>query len=81
MVLVDDMSADGTAEVAGAIATETMNGNLHVVNGEPRPSGWAGKPWAMAQGTKYAVGQSPPPEWLLFTDADVGTLPRRSAKW
>ena len=71
VVLVDDMSADGTAEVAGAIATETMNGNLHVVNGEPRPSGWAGKPWAMAQGTKYAVGQSPPPEWLLFTDADV----------
>jgi hopene-associated glycosyltransferase HpnB len=76
VVLVDDMSTDRTAEVARALAAGTVLSepgtvSLQVVSGGARPPGWAGKPWAMAQGTDYALGQSPPPEWLLFTDADV----------
>jgi hopene-associated glycosyltransferase HpnB len=70
IVLVDDMSTDGTAETAAAMAT-TSPLPLSVVRGGLRPPGWAGKPWAMAQGTDYALAQIPPPEWLLFTDADI----------
>jgi len=71
VVLVDDMSTDSTSEVASAIAARSAKVPFGVVSGEARPPGWAGKPWAMAQGTEYARGQSPQPEWLLFTDADV----------
>jgi hopene-associated glycosyltransferase HpnB len=70
VVLVDDMSTDGTAEVAMAMANGS-NVPVSVVTGRPRPPGWAGKPWAMAQGTEHALAQEPAPEWLLFTDADV----------
>jgi hopene-associated glycosyltransferase HpnB len=70
VVLVDDMSADGTADVARTISTRCRV-PLSVVDGAPRPPGWAGKPWAMAQGTQHALAQSPQPEWLLFTDADI----------
>jgi chlorobactene glucosyltransferase len=38
---------------------------LQIVNVAPLPEGWAGKPWACAQGARHARGQ-----WLLFTDAD-----------
>ena len=71
VVLVDDMSTDGTAEVAAATSKNAGGLALYVLRGLPRPPGWAGKPWAMAQGTEHALSQSPQPEWLLFTDADV----------
>ncbi len=70
VVLVDDMSTDGTVEVANAVATGSSVAFSAVI-GRPRPPGWAGKPWAMAQGTEHALAQEPVPEWLLFTDADV----------
>jgi hopene-associated glycosyltransferase HpnB len=70
VVLVDDMSTDGTAGVARAIANGS-NLPVSVVSAGPRPPGWAGKPWAMAQGTEQALAREPAPEWLLFTDADV----------
>ncbi len=71
VVLVDDLSTDDTAEVAAETSKNAGGLALHVLRGIPGPSGWAGKPWAMAQGTYYALSQSPQPEWLLFTDADV----------
>ncbi len=71
VVLVDDLSTDGTADVARTVDADADGLALHVVRGSPRPGGWAGKPWAMAQGTEHALAQSPAPEWLLFTDADI----------
>jgi hopene-associated glycosyltransferase HpnB len=71
VVLVDDMSSDGTADVARTLGADADGLPLHVVSGGPRPPGWAGKPWAMAQGTEHALAQGPAPEWLLFTDADI----------
>jgi cellulose synthase/poly-beta-1,6-N-acetylglucosamine synthase-like glycosyltransferase len=60
VVLVDDNSQDATAAVARAAAgTRTGAGAgigthgglpLAVVTGAPRPAGWMGKPWALAQG-------------------------------
>jgi hopene-associated glycosyltransferase HpnB len=77
VVLVDDRSTDGTAGVARAVAdaAPAPKPALRVITGRPRPSGWAGKPWAMAQGAAAAMGTTPPPEWLLFTDADIAHPP------
>jgi hopene-associated glycosyltransferase HpnB len=73
VVLVDDHSSDKTAEVAREIARSSRGQalGLNVVHGGPTPPGWAGKPWAMAQGVAHAMLPPGPPEWILFTDADV----------
>jgi hopene-associated glycosyltransferase HpnB len=84
--LVDDNSDDGTAAVAaelGEKAARDGGAPLTVVAGQPRPDGWAGKVWAMAQGLAAATGAAAtgtavaaaPPEYVLFTDADISWAP------
>jgi hopene-associated glycosyltransferase HpnB len=68
VLLVDDESSDGTAEVAMALGS---GARLRVLTGEPTPPGWAGKVWAMAQGVR-AAGEA---DFVLFTDADIGYAP------
>ncbi|MDA8249506.1 MAG: glycosyltransferase [Rhodospirillales bacterium] len=63
VVLVDDGSADGTADIARGLG----GARLAVIAGTPRPAGWAGKLWAVQQGVA-AAGDA---EWLLLTDADI----------
>lgn len=75
VVLVDDRSSDGTAAVARALAAGRPRLALTVVEGAPPPRGWAGKPWALAQGAERAMRVAEPPEWLLFTDADIAHPP------
>jgi hopene-associated glycosyltransferase HpnB len=70
VVLVDDESTDATADIARAMAGHGGL-ELKVVTGTARPRGWAGKPWALAQGVEHAMSGPEPPEWLLFTDADI----------
>jgi hopene-associated glycosyltransferase HpnB len=70
VVLVDDDSSDGTADVARALGAASP-GRLEVVAGSPTPAGWAGKVWAMEQG-RLAAGAA---GYLLFTDADIGYTP------
>jgi hopene-associated glycosyltransferase HpnB len=51
--LVDDGSDDGTGQVAAGLGEKAAGDGgapLTVVSGKPRPDGWAGKVWAMAQG-------------------------------
>jgi hopene-associated glycosyltransferase HpnB len=64
VILVDDCSSDGTAEIAEALGRETAcdGRDLRVVAGAPPPPGWAGKVWTMAQGLKAADGARLPPE-------------------
>jgi hopene-associated glycosyltransferase HpnB len=70
VVLVDDRSTDGTAEVAREIAEQlTQTEKLTVISGEPLPTGWTGKLWAIEQGIRYASQQTP--DYFLFTDADI----------
>src|SRR5215472_470476 len=60
VILVDDCSMDGTAEVAAGLGAHFRPGPgrpgrvLRVVAGAPPPPGWAGKVWAMAQGLTAA---------------------------
>jgi hopene-associated glycosyltransferase HpnB len=75
VLLVDDQSSDGTADVATVLArgdeTRTGMAPLRVVAGTRPPDGWAGKVWAMEQGRR-AAGQA---AYLLFTDADIAYRP------
>jgi hopene-associated glycosyltransferase HpnB len=60
VIVVDDQSTDGTAEVARAAGAD-------VLAGDGPPPAWAGKVAAMAAG----VAAAGTPEYLLFTDADI----------
>jgi len=64
IIVVDDNSTDGTADVA-----RQFDG-VRIVDADPLPPGWSGKCHAMARGASEASG-----EWLLFTDADTFHLP------
>ena len=83
--LVDDNSDDGTGALAAELGEKAARdaglntpAPLTVVPGRPRPDGWAGKVWAMAQGLTAVTATSPvdrEPEYLLFTDADIEWSP------
>lgn len=65
VIVVDDRSDDRTGELARSQAAGRAR-RLEVVDGEPLPAGWVGKPWACWQGARRARG-----EVILFTDADT----------
>ena len=72
IVLVDDHSTDGTADVARQTAAELGKADLlTVIQAEPLPTGWTGKLWAMEQGDRYTQTLDPRPDYMLFTDADI----------
>jgi hopene-associated glycosyltransferase HpnB len=72
VTLVDDSSTDGTGEVAAAIGVAAPR-PLRIVHGIAPPAGWAGKPWAMAQGLEATRADGAP--YVLFTDADIAWAP------
>jgi hypothetical protein len=59
VIVLDDRSTDGTADLARAAGAQ-------VIAGTPPPPGWLGKPWACAQ---LAAACDAPV--LVFVDADV----------
>jgi hopene-associated glycosyltransferase HpnB len=79
IVLVDDGSSDGTADIAREAAAalaptlpRTPEGEkdvLEVVTGRPLPAGWTGKLWALRQGIETAERGAP--DYLLLSDADI----------
>ncbi|MGK7297475.1 MAG: glycosyltransferase [Candidatus Wenzhouxiangella sp. M2_3B_020] len=64
VVVVDDRSDDGTAELAAAVR------GVRVIAGQPSPAGWSGKLWAQQQGLA-AVGTP----LVLLLDADIELAP------
>jgi dolichol-phosphate mannosyltransferase len=63
VLVVDDRSGDGTADVARAAGAT-------VLPGAELPDGWAGKAWALQQGIEAARG-----DWVVHVDADVRPRP------
>lgn len=63
VILVDDNSSDGTGDRARALDDP----RLTVLSGRPRPAGWSGKLWAVAQG----VARTGDAALILLTDADI----------
>lgn len=76
VILVDDNSEDGTADVAAAAAgARGKAGRLHIVRAPAPPQGWAGKLWALEQGIEAAKTVEPGAPWLWFSDADIVASP------
>ena len=75
VILVDDQSTDKTAQIAAQVAAEINQTNrLTILLGKPLPPGWTGKLWAMEQGFRH-LQQQQPPDYILFTDADIEHTP------
>ncbi len=64
VLLVDDLSTDGTGPAAAAAGAE-------VLAGRPRAEGWTGKVWALEQGVRSVRARGESPAYWWFTDADI----------
>ncbi len=70
VIILDDHSTDGTAEVV-----RSFSGTARLLTGARLPNGWTGKNWACMQLAEAATG-----EILIFCDADAGMKPEAVAK-
>ena len=70
VVVIDDASTDGTAEVARGASARPSAHELDVIATPPLAAGWTGKLWALNAGVTRAVSENAP-AYLWFTDADI----------
>jgi len=73
IVVVDDHSSDGTADVVRAVAAAGGADRLTVAAATPVPAGWTGKLWAVRHGIETARRLRP--RYFLLTDADIVHAP------
>jgi len=66
VIVIDDQSSDGTAE----LAKRSFRGNLRVLLGKELPESWVGKLWTLEQGRQVATT-----ELILLLDADIELAP------
>jgi hopene-associated glycosyltransferase HpnB len=77
ITVVDDQSEDGTAEVVKSLAQAVQDNpvrSLQVMTGQPLPSGWTGKLWALEQGTQQVIATQNP-DFIWLSDADIAHAP------
>jgi len=74
ILLVDDQSADGTAELAREAAAGTAR-PLAILKGRPLASGWTGKVYALQQGFEAVEAGAVKPDYVWLTDADIEYQP------
>jgi hopene-associated glycosyltransferase HpnB len=76
IVVVDDRSADATAEIVHTLIPETgPRRTLECISNSERPAGWSGKLWAIKTGLDHLETKAEPPDILLLTDADIAHDP------
>lgn len=66
VIVVDSYSVDGTADLVKATAEKDPR--FRVINDDPLPTGWVGRPWALHAGF---LASSEKCEWILGIDADT----------
>ena len=66
IVMVDDRSTDGTVAIAQTFGIQ----NLRIIAGEPPPTDWSGKLWALEQGLGHVTTPL-----VLLIDADIELQP------
>ena len=76
VLVLDDESSDGTADVVRQVARDDPR--VRVLTGAPLPDGWWGKTWACQQLAVAALGASADGV-LVFVDADVVLAPHAVA--
>ena len=83
VIVCDDGSTDGTADIARAAAAG-REGKIELVSVPELPAGWTGKLWAVECGLNRAREIAPDAKYVLLTDADIAlsrdTLSRLVAK-
>ncbi len=77
LIVVDDHSSDGTADVARRCAGDLP---LQLIQPPPPPDGWCGKTWALHQGVLASAADpaetpADPDTVLVFLDADTEPQP------
>lgn len=65
VIVLDDNSTDKTPQILRSLKAE-YGDLLQIIDGEPKPDDWLGKPWACHQLSQQATG-----DILIFIDADV----------
>jgi hopene-associated glycosyltransferase HpnB len=85
VVVVDDHSSDGTADIARQVAAEfAATVRIDVVHAPELEAGWTGKLSALNAGVSFASSESANDRFFWFTDADIryaaGTLARSIAR-
>lgn len=74
VILIDDHSADATAQEArDATARLSAEARLNVITARALPRGWSGKLWALSEG--LAEADKAGPEYIWFSDADIAHEP------
>jgi hopene-associated glycosyltransferase HpnB len=72
VVLADDHSVDGTAQIARRAAEIAGQAErFYVVAARPLPAGWSGKPWALNEALARAAAVAPEAAYLWLSDADI----------
>ncbi|MEG4010561.1 MULTISPECIES: 2'-O-glycosyltransferase CruG [unclassified Microcoleus] len=65
-IVVDSYSVDGTGDLVKAAAQKDPR--FRLINDDPLPAGWVGRPWALNWGF---LASSQKCEWILGIDADT----------
>jgi hopene-associated glycosyltransferase HpnB len=74
VIVVDDHSEDGTAQLAQQAAGDLgAESRIKIRSAAPLPAGWTGKLWALHEGVSHADAARPAYYW--FTDADIVHAP------
>jgi dolichol-phosphate mannosyltransferase len=71
IMIVDSRSTDGTPDLVKE--AQLSDPRFRLINDDPLPSDWVGRPWALHNGF---LASSPHSEWILGIDAD--TIPHPS---
>ena len=74
IIAVDDRSTDSTGTIIDTLASQHPN-RLRALHVKELPTGWLGKPHAMALAARHTIAVDQP-DYLLFTDADVLFTPQ-----